>query len=348
VVLGALGLLAVALFVVVSLTFRLDGLPGAGMFEDIAVLTAVLAPVAGLVTGFLGRRSPRRRTALLGSLLSVLAIAGFWMAAIQMPHDPYIADLAWTPDSTTISYTHTRGNYEEDGIWKVAADGSTAPAELVGDGTSASWSPDGTTIAFVRGGYGGDLWLMNADGSHPRKLTAGDAKDGVSAGLGAGPSWSPDGSQIVFSGFPRGDGSEGIWIIDADGTDLHQIVSGGNAPAWSPDGTRIAYLVQENNPQRQQSGYWLMAVDGTGRTELPGDNTGAPRWTSDGRITVDCPQGTCVMDSDGSNREVLLPDHTGAVLSPDGALVAYVTGTGIKSDLIVTTLDQTTGTSLTR
>ena len=55
VALGALGLLAVALVVVVTVTFWLDGLPGAGTLEDVAVLTALIASVAGLVTGFLGR-----------------------------------------------------------------------------------------------------------------------------------------------------------------------------------------------------------------------------------------------------------------------------------------------------
>lgn len=45
---------------------------------------------------------------------------------------------------------------------------------------------------------------------------------------------------------------------------------------------------------------------------------------------------------------VFLPDTDGAVLSPDGTRVAYGTGTGIKTDIIVTTLDQTTETTLIR
>lgn len=239
--------------------------------------------------------------------------------------------MTWSPDSRTIGYTHTRGKYEEDGIWKVAADGSTAPAQLIGEGMTPSWSPDGTTTAYVRRG---DLWLMNADGSHPRKLTAADAKDGVNGT----PSWSPDGTQIVFGGFPQGDGSEGIWIVDVDGANLHRVATG-DAPAWSPDGRRIAYLVQENNPWGQQSGYWIIGVDGSGRTAMPGNNYGAPRWTSDGRITVACPQGTCVMAADGSSREVLVAGRSGAVLSPDLAHVAYADGKGVHTTLVVTTVN---------
>ena len=346
VALAALGLLAAALVVVVTLTFWLDGLPGAGAVEDVAVLTALLAPVAGLVTGFLGRRSHRRRTAVLGSVLSVLAIAGFWMAAIQMPHDPYVYGLAWTPDSTRIAYAHTRGNYQEDGIWVVNADGSAEPTQLSATGSAPAWSPDGTTICYVTGSFrlGGDLWLMDADGRNPRKVRPADAHDGIWGGC----SWSPDGSQIVFGGAPQGDDSGGIWIVDTDGTDLRQVTEWGDAPDWSPDGTRIVYRAQPDSAGDHAEGYWVINVDGTGRTALPGPNYGAPQWTADGRILVDCNEGTCITDADGTNRDILRPDINGAVLSPDGTSVAYVKGTGIKSDLVVTTLDQTTETTLIR
>ncbi len=349
VVLGAFGLIAAALLVVMTLTFWLDGLPGAGTFEDVAVLAALIAPVAGLVTGFLGRRSPRRRTAVLGSVLSALAVAGFWVAAIQMPHDPYVYGLAWTPDSTRIAYAHTRGNYEEDGIWVVNADGSTAPTQLSATGSAPAWSPDGTTICYLAGSFrhGGDLWLMDADGRNPRKVRPADAHDGIWAPFGVGCSWSPDGIRIVFSGAPQGDGSDGIWIVDSDGTDLRQVVEWGDAPDWSPDGTRIAYRAQPDPAGGQAEGYWVINVDGTGRTALPGQNEDVPRWTADGQVVLGCPEGTCVMDSDGGNRAVLLTGLTG-VLSPDGTRVTYATGTGIKSDIVVTTLDQTTETSLIR
>ena len=52
------------------------------------------------------------------------------------------------------------------------------------------------------------------------------------------------------------------------------------------------------------------------------------------------------MDADGSNRQVLtgaegkpLAYESSRVLSPDGTRVAYVTGAGIKSDIVVTTID---------
>ena len=40
--------------------------------------------------------------------------------------------------------------------------------------------------------------------------------------------WSPDGSTIAYR-------TNGIWTIDADGTDQRQLTTGGFLPVWSPD-----------------------------------------------------------------------------------------------------------------
>ena len=58
------------------------------------------------------------------------------------------------------------------------------------DDTDPVWSPDGRTIAFtsLRDGDSA-VYLMDADGSDQRRLTAG-----------ADPAWSPDGTQIIYEG----------------------------------------------------------------------------------------------------------------------------------------------------
>ena len=57
------------------------------------------------------------------------------------------------------------------------------------DDESPVFSPDGSTIAFTRytGGGSPEIWLMNADGSNQRSLTAGEF-----------PSYSPDGTKIAY------------------------------------------------------------------------------------------------------------------------------------------------------
>ena len=71
-----------------------------------------------------------------------------------------------------------------------------------GNSSNPSWSPDGTKIAYTGTGYhcqegsiaGGDIWVMNADGSGKTDLTP----DATSNTYDEQPSWSPDGSQIAF------------------------------------------------------------------------------------------------------------------------------------------------------
>src|SRR5215471_8454355 len=52
---------------------------------------------------------------------------------------------------------------------------------------SPSYSPNGKTIAFVRGRSQSDLWTMRSDGSHQRRLTRTPRIDETE------PGWSPDG-----------------------------------------------------------------------------------------------------------------------------------------------------------
>jgi len=57
-------------------------------------------------------------------------------------------------------------------------------------------------------------------------------------GSGRNPDFSPNASQIVYQ-----KPNQGIWIIDRDGGNDHQIISDADAryPAWSPDDTLVAY-----------------------------------------------------------------------------------------------------------
>src|SRR5437773_28366 len=103
-------------------------------------------------------------------------------------------------------------------------------------------------IAFVSDRDGNDeVYVMNADGSSPTRLTS-SPPDWDGAGEAA---WSPDGSKIALTRASTGpycdpDGlcssvtDYVISIMNADGTGIHNLASGSGA-AWSPDGTRIAF-----------------------------------------------------------------------------------------------------------
>jgi Tol biopolymer transport system component len=80
------------------------------------------------------------------------------------------------------------------------------------------FSPDGERIAYVshEADGKGDIWTMDEDGSHPRRLTLrDDAYDYF-------PSWSPDGARIVFCSNLKDKyadkGEWGLYLVDlADG-----------------------------------------------------------------------------------------------------------------------------------
>ena len=97
---------------------------------------------------------------------------------------------------------------------------------------------------------GGEIWVINADGTNEQRLTTNASTD-------TDPAWSPDGSKIVFA-----KSGSGVGVINADGTNELPL-SGGGAPAWSPDGTKIAF--------RSTSGIYTMDANGANQVRIVAD-----------------------------------------------------------------------------
>ena len=94
---------------------------------------------------------------------------------------------------------------------------------FVTEGQEAVWSPDGTRMAFVRGG---DVRIRDLQGEERQLTTYGNCYE---------PSWSPDGSQLVFSSTRLG--NQDIYVINADGTAERRITNStafDYSPSWSP------------------------------------------------------------------------------------------------------------------
>ena len=93
-------------------------------------------------------------------------------------------------------------------------------------------SPDGTKIAFTStrdgGGdlFGREIYVMDADGSNPTRLTDNDRVD-------VEPNWSPDGSKIVFMSFGT-TGTPDIFVMDADGSNQVNITDDPSVVDLSP------------------------------------------------------------------------------------------------------------------
>jgi Tol biopolymer transport system component len=140
-------------------------------------------------------------------------------------------------------------------------------------GTSADWSPDGSTIVFTRGdqhGANNGLWLMKPDGTDLRQLAS---PPGVTPSTVA---WSPNGTWIAFVASTSAQTALcaqtfacGLYKAHADGSGFTRVTQTdvyGLSAAWSQDSTRLA-LVEATKPDaNEQSDYSLSVInaDGTG------------------------------------------------------------------------------------
>jgi Tol biopolymer transport system component len=123
-------------------------------------------------------------------------------------------------------------------------------------------SPDGKQIAFTRGDYDRqELWLMDADGDHARRLI--DAQGGDYGSV----IWSRDGRRVVYLRYvfkPTMDRSEvSIEACDPASGQTEVILRNPrlwNALVWTLD-DRVIYSLQEPPPDRSDSNLWAQKID---------------------------------------------------------------------------------------
>jgi Tol biopolymer transport system component len=173
-------------------------------------------------------------------------------------------------------------------IYTLGADGSgierlthdAAP----GFATAPAWSPDGSKIVFSStrdrstATKGLDIWVMDASGSSPTRLTNAAGQNGRAA-------WSHDGTKIAFTSTRTDTLVAEIWVMDADGGNQRAITSDGkfaNSPSWSPDDSKLVF--QSNRDGTDQ--LYVMNADGSGITRLTNGEWGdqEPAWSPDGSL----------------------------------------------------------------
>src|SRR5213080_3915243 len=235
-------------------------------------------------------------------LLTALAVSGAATLAAQQRaiSDSDLFAFRWvaspqiSPDGRQAAYVLVTVNAKHDGyetsLWLVATDGASPPRRLTAgpkDG-APRWSPDGTTLAFLRSKDGRpQLHLLPLAGGEARQLT--DLPKGASAAV-----WSPDGKTIAFTstttpedlakkdkteepksdvriiklaefraddaGYLDATEHTHIWTVPAgmpgdEPAKPRQVTSGAfdeEAPQWSRDGARL-YFVSD---RRKESYYY--------------------------------------------------------------------------------------------
>jgi TolB protein len=205
----------------------------------------------------------------------------------RLRHDGWCSENpAWSSDGRRLAFSRRPpGVNGKTSIWTMNVDGTDLRRLTQGDldlDLDPSWSPDETTITFVRALHG--IWLVDADGGNERQLTTHEQDQQ--------PDWSSDGEWISFSRedgeYQGSTGSTRAWVdicvVRPDGSDLQRLTTHAGVndwPAWSPDGKRIVFA--SDRAHEDLMDIYVMNADGTQQKRLtrPGFNSW-PDWGARG------------------------------------------------------------------
>jgi len=228
-------------------------------------------------------------------------------------------------------------------------------------------APDGSRVLYVvseadfkENGFNTDVWMVNAQGGDPVKLTNGPKTDNT-------PRWSPDGKKVAFLS-NRMEKTQ-IFLINPNGgeaekmTDVKTSVS---SFEWSPDGKRIAFIApdtlsaDEEKKQKdkddatvvdksfQMSHIWVIDVATKEMKRRTGGNfhVTSLSWSPDGEWIAFAAQPTpkvpdtfnqdiyIVPSDSGDMKKIIERDgfDTSPRFSPDGKWIAFTSQDGRKND----------------
>jgi Tol biopolymer transport system component len=192
---------------------------------------------------------------------------------------------AWSPDGQRIVFVRGDPHVQRD-LYIVDVDTGDITPLLEGkddhpENTGApAWSPDGKTIVFSadrRAGQGTLLYLVGADGSNLRRLTA--PRQGAWFLHDRKPAWSPDGKTVAFASnrhVSSGDHAADfdIYTVGGDGSDVLQLTEDpgvADDPTYSPDGKRIFFASTRDAKNAYEIEIYVMPAVGGDKRRMTRD-----------------------------------------------------------------------------
>jgi Tol biopolymer transport system component len=264
---------AAAALVIVAIAFWVSSQPEVESVQPVSLTQLTANPLETSVTG--AAISPD------GNYLAFVDVNGLHLQLIssgetntlELGNDLTPLTVSWYPDSTRLLVL-TKAEGAPPSLWSTGALGGAA--RRIQDGVmAAAISPDGTTLAFIRGATTRDksfreIWLAGANGETPRLfLVAGPEESFWKL------SWAPDSQRLAYGTLDnistqrrrvsirsiRLDGSSKTTLLS--GADLFQAWTGPLPFVWSPDGRLIFARRESLNEEWDPvtSNLWAVETD---------------------------------------------------------------------------------------
>lgn len=197
-------------------------------------------------------------------------------------------------------------------------------------GASIAWSPDGTKLAYTSGG---DLFVVNADGSDNKKLAEHKSglyhEEGKVEGYVHCPIWSADRRRILFDNFMAPEflfgGSaldirnRAIYAVDVATSDTQVLQSLAKIVGPGPEESKITIMAHKEDDDKK----FIMNDDGT---ICPEYQWVSGKWSPDGSATanvLDWLDKFFVHEVTGEQFEIEIEGVTDFIWSPNSQYIAY-------------------------
>ena len=182
--------------------------------------------------------------------------------------------IAFSPQGTKLIFIRTAVDSETTGdLYVIGLDGAglrrlspDGVGVTVDDifGAGASWSQDGTRVAFAASDRSGGEFISTS------RAYVVDAADGDATPITpdseymTSARWSPDGAWIAYD-FHGSSGND-IWLVRPDGSDAHRITTtrGSCCGVWSPDSSMLLFEGNDSGG----AGMFIAHADGSGYARL--------------------------------------------------------------------------------
>lgn len=238
---------------------------------------------------------------------------------------------SWSDDGRMLFYVSNRGGTMD--LWQqpLADDGTPLGEPLAltqGLGIrSAVFSPDGTKLAYARGGPVSNLWRVPILSDRPAvwaDATQVTSEQAYIEFLDI----SPDGQRLAVSSDRRG--NQDLWLLPASGGDMTQLTTDPAPdwnPQWSPDDREIAFYSYRSGNRD----VWVMPSAGGPARQLtshPAEDW-FPAWSPDGREIAfhsRRDEAIWIVSAQGGEPRRLTAANTSFGWAPDGESLVIVRG----------------------